>query len=66
MLIDRAALLRGFGQVAGDVGSKLMRFWGTGAVTRVEGETQRRREICLEEGTEGTWAGGKNAQDRGP
>jgi len=50
MLIDRAALLRGFGQVAGDVGSKLMRFWGTGAVTRVEGETQRRREIVWKEG----------------
>jgi len=30
MLIDRAALLRGFGQVAGDVGCKLIEVWGDG------------------------------------
>jgi hypothetical protein len=34
LLIDRAALLRGFGQVAGDVGCKLIEVWGGWALSR--------------------------------
>jgi hypothetical protein len=51
LLIGRAALLRGFGQVAGDVGCKLIEVWGgMGAVTRVVRGDATRREIVWKSG----------------